>query len=163
MSVCMCFFGGETNPRCAVKQKKAHHFCLVVCVQGREGGSVCEWVSEGVCFFLPLSRWLPLTLPRGLHEIGSLSTVFFFFFFYPWFHMVQSGLHVAQHASASVSSIRRHLICCERVLIRWSLLTAASWQWRPQRAPSNGSCATTSPTGPGGWWVGQKHLISLSF
>lgn len=44
--------------------------------------SPCHWVCE-----------------RLVHCQGD-------FFFYPWFHMVWTGLHVAQHASANVFSIR---------------------------------------------------------
>lgn len=46
----------------------------------------------------------PLHLATG--SVRDWFIVKEIFFFYPWFHMVWTGLHVAQHASANVFSIR---------------------------------------------------------
>lgn len=48
----------------------------------------------------------PLHLATGSVRDWFIVKEIFFFFFYPWFHMVWTGLHVAQHASANVFSIR---------------------------------------------------------
>lgn len=71
--------------------------------------------------------------------------------FFPWFHVLR--LHVAQHARANVFSMRC-LMSGERAL-RWGSRTAW-WRGKARKDPSNGSCATTSQPGRGGWWVGTS-------
>lgn len=63
--------GGSDEARALIKEKKGPQALSDV---EKKGSSL--W-----CIFLrtarSVSRWLPLTLPRGLLEIGSLSRIFF--------------------------------------------------------------------------------------
>ncbi len=106
--------GRDDEARALIKEKKGPQALSDV---EKKGSSL--W-----CIFLrtarSVSRWLPLTLPRGLREIGSLSRIFFFTHDSIWYGV---GYMLPNMPVQMFFSIRC-LISGECTSIRWSLLTA---------------------------------------